>query len=497
MSDDLGGRTAELTEGPAGVSPAGSGPALSSGPASGTGPALSAAADLSASRHEKRTLLVSVAGTFLALALFTTPFGSLAEVAAVLGAGAGAQTWMLSSMSVGLTAGLLIAGVLADEHGRRRMFVAGTAMIAAMCVLGVATASAPVFIAGRVGQGLGAAAVVSCSLGLIGHTFPTGAKRVRASGLWGAAVGAGIAFGPVLAAVLNSSLGWRSPYLFFALLASGVALAARLLLPASVPGVARRVDLPGALLLGSGTVALLAGLVTGRGGWTQPTTVALLVAGVMLLAGFTLVEWRADRAGRDPLLELGLLRRPDFAAVTVAGVATGLGVIAAMSYAPIVLERGLHASALVGSMAIVIWSGVSVPVALMARKLKIDGDAQLAGGLLLVAVGLGLLTALHDGDGLARLVPGLVIAGIGSGVLNAALGRQAVSSVPPERAGMGSGVNNTARYLGSAIGVTVVSVIATHADPSALLAGWNTAVLVTAAFSATGAVTVLLLRARR
>ncbi|HTK62509.1 MAG TPA: MFS transporter [Pseudonocardia sp.] len=485
MSDDLRGRTAELT---ADLSTPGGG--------AHTARRQPGAPDATR-RHENRTLLVAASGTFLALALFTTPFGSLAEVAAVLGAGAGGQTWMLSSMSVGLTSGLLITGALADDFGRRRMFVAGTAVIAAACVLGVLVASAPLFILGRVGQGLGAAAVVSCSLGLIGHTFPSGAKRVRASGLWGAAVGAGIAFGPVLAALANAELGWRWPYLLLAVLAGGVALAARLLLPESVSGSPRRVDLPGALLLGSGTVALLAGLVTGRGGWTRPATVVLLGTGLVVLGAFVLVELRTERRDRDPLLALGLLRRPDFAAVTVAGVATGLGVIAAMSYAPIVLERGLHTSTLTGALAIVIWSGVSVPVALAARRLKIDGDAQLAAGLLLVTVGLSLLTALHVGDGPGRLVPGLVVAGIGSGVLNAALGRQAVASVPPERAGMGSGVNNTARYLGSAIGVTIVSVIATHAEPAALIAGWNAAVLVTAAFSALGAGVVLLLRARR
>jgi MFS family permease len=494
VSDDLRGRTAELIEYVA-DSPA-TGSATATRPQA-SAPSPEAASPDAARRHENRTLLVAVSGTFLALALFTTPFGSLAEVAAVLGAGPGGQTWMLSSMSVGLTAGLLIAGALADDYGKRRMFVAGAALIAVCCLLGVATTSAPLFIIGRVGQGLGAAAVISCSLGLIGHTFPTGAARVRASGLWGASVGAGIAFGPVLAALLNSSLGWRWPYLLLAVLAGAVALAGRFLLPESVSGRPRRVDLPGALLLGSGTVALLAGLVTGRGGWTSPATVVLLGAGLALLAGFVLVEWRTERGDRDPLLELGLLRRPDFGAVTVAGVATGLGIIAAMSYAPIVLERGLHSSALTGALVIVIWSGVSVPVALVARKLKIDGDAQLAAGLLLVAVGLCLLTALHAGDGLGRLVPGLVIAGIGSGVLNAALGRQAVASVPPERAGMGSGVNNTARYIGSAIGVTMVSVIATHPEPSALLAGWNIAVLVTAAFSLLGAAAVLVLRSRR
>ncbi|HEY2202880.1 MAG TPA: MFS transporter [Pseudonocardia sp.] len=466
MSDDPAARTVELTEAP---------------PTRGHG----------------RTLLVATAGSFLALALFTTPFCSLGPVAAVLGAGPGAQTWMLSSMSVGLTAGLLITGALADDYGRRRVFVLGAVAVAATCLLGVATTSATLFIVARVGQGLGAAALVSCSLGLIGHTVPAGPGRVRATGLWGASVGAGIAFGPVFAALLDSSLGWRWPYLLLAVLAGAVAVGARLLLTESRSARPRRVDLPGALLLGIGTSALLAGLVTGRTGWTRPATVVLLAAGAVLLAAFIVVEWRTDRRGGDPLLSLGLLRRPDFAAVTAAGAATGLGVIAAMSYTPTVLERGLHSSPLLASLGIVIWSGISVPVALLARRLRIGGDAQLAAGLIGVAAGLALLTGLQPGDGIARLAPGLAIAGIGSGVLNAALGRQAVASVPADRAGMGSGANNTARYLGSAVGVTVVSVLATHPQPDALLAGWNTAVLITAAFSLLGAVAVLVLRARR
>jgi hypothetical protein len=116
---------------------------------------------------------------------------------------------------------------------------------------------------------------------------------------------------------------------------------------------------------------------------------------------------------------------------------------------------------------------------------------QLAAGLLVVAAGLAALAGLHPGDGLGRLLPGLVVAGLGSGVLNAALGRQAVSSVPAGRAGMGSGANNTARYLGSAVGVTIAAVLATRPVAGGLLVGWNAAVLVSVLFSVLGAAVVL------
>ena len=436
-----------------------------------------------------RTLVLAALGTFLALVAFTLPMSALPTLAAALSAGQAAQTWMLSSMSVGLAAGLLVSGALADDFGRRRMFVAGAGVLAVTLVIG-ASVSAPVpFVLARVGQGLGAAALVACGLGLVGHSFPAGPARARATGIWGASVGAGIAAGPLLAALLDIAAGWRAAYLLVALLTAALGVASRLLLAESKAARAHPVDLVGAALLGTGLSALLAGLVSGRGGWTHPMVVVLLAGGALLVLAFVLVERRSPA----PLLDLSLFRRPDFMAVTAAGLATGLGVIAAMSLVCTVIERGLGGSPVVGSLALLTWSGVSVFTALAARRLpaRIDGDRQLAAGLLVVAAGLAALAGLHPGDGLGRLLPGLVVAGLGSGVLNAALGRQAVSSVPVGRAGMGSGANNTARYLGSAVGVTVAAVLATRPVVGGLLVGWNAAVLVSVLFSVLGAVVVL------
>jgi MFS family permease len=434
-------------------------------------------------------LVLAAFGTFLALVAFTLPMSALPTLATALRAGPAAQTWVLSSMSVGLAAGLLVAGALADDFGRRRMFVAGAGVLAVTLVIG-ASVSAPLpFVLARVGQGLGAAALVACGLGLVGHSFPAGPARARATGIWGASVGAGIAAGPLLAALLDIAAGWRAAYLVVALLTVALGVASRLLLAESRAARSHPVDVVGAALLGAGLSALLAGLVSGRGGWTHPMVIVLLAGGALLLLVFVLVERRSPA----PLLDLSLFRRPDFMAVTAAGLATGLGVIAAMSLVCTVIERGLGGSPVVGALALLAWSGVSVFTALAARRLpaRIDGDMQLAAGLLVVAAGLAGLAGLHPGDGLGRLLPGLVVAGLGSGVLNAALGRQAVSSVPVGRAGMGSGANNTARYLGSAVGVTVAAVLATRPVAGGLLVGWNAAVLVSVLFSVLGAVVVL------
>lgn len=447
--------------------------------------------------ERRRTLLVASAGTFIALTSFTMPMSSLTALATGLGAGPAGQTWVLSSMSVGLAAGLLICGTLGDDYGRRRVFLLGAVLVVLTTLLGVAARSPWLFVLARIGQGLGAAALIACGLGLIGHAFPAGADRAKATGVWGASLGAGIACGPLLAVALNAVAGWRAGYLLIALCTLVVAVAGRILLVESRAERPHPVDLVGAVLLGLGLSALLAGLVAGRGGWARLLVVALLVSAVLLLVGFVLVELRLGRRGQPPLLDLALFRRRDFVAVTVAGLATGMGVIAVMSFLPTICERALGIGPLPGAAALATWAGISVPTSLAARRLRMNGDLQLAVSLLVVAAGVAMLGGLHPGDGVSRLMPGLLIAGLGSGVLNAALGRQAVSSVPPGRAGMGSGANNTARYLGSAVGVTVVAVLAAGSGTGGLLAGWDTAVLAGVVFSVLGALAVLLCLRRR
>jgi hypothetical protein len=142
-------------------------------------------------------------------------------------------------------------------------------------------------------------------------------------------------------------------------------------------------------------------------------------------------------------------------------------------------------------------SATSVLTALLARRLpaRVSPRLQLVFGLLGVGVGLAM-SGLGPAADAAHLLPGLVVAGVANGVLNAALGRQAVASAPAGLASIGSGANNTARYLGGALGVTVVAVLSTHAEPAAMVAGWNHSTLVTAGLSALGALVVAACRPR-
>ncbi len=445
--------------------------------------------------RQRATLAVTSIATALVLVVFTVPLTTLTSTAQALGAGPGAQAWILSAMSVGAAAGLLVSGVIGDDYGRRLTFLTGTLLLVLASVAGALAPSAFLLIIARVVQGLGGAAILACGLGLIGQAYP-GRALARATGVWAAALGAGVAIGPILASWLAAIGGWRLPYWFSGAAAALLAVAARVLLTESRAANPRRIDVAGTLLLGFGMVTLLSGLTQSRTGWDQISVYLLLFGGLASLAGFIVVEGRIA----SPMLDLSLFRRPDFVGATVAALASGAGVLSIMSLIPTLLERAMGASAMSGAVVLLAWSATTAVTAIAARWLPAGPRKLLIGGLLGCAAGQLAVYGLHSGSSVLRLLPGMLLAGAANGVLNAALGRQAVASVPADRSAMGSGANNTARYLGSATGLTVCTVIITHSGaasgPAGLLSGWNSAVLISVGFSLLGAAAVFLARER-
>lgn len=444
----------------------------------------------------KVMLVVTCCGPLLALMAFTTPVANLAVTATALGAGPGAQAWILSAMPVGTGAAVLSSGAIGDDYGRRAVFVAGTLMLAIASLLGAAAPTAVLLILARVLQGVGSAAIFACGLGLIGAMYPSGQERARATAVWAAALGAGVALGPLTSAELTDLAGWRAPYVFIVLAGVALALLARLVLPETRADHPRRVDVAGTLLLGLGIASFLSGLVGVRTGWSGQTIV-LLVGGILLIAGFVAVERRIS----EPMLDLGLFRRPDFVGATVAALAGGAGVLSLVSFLPTLLERAMHMPAFEAAGILLAWSATSVASAFGVRWLLSDVNARtlLIAGLLGSAAGQLGLYGLGSETSIGRLLPALLIAGVAYGILNSALGRQAIESVPADRSAMGGGANNTARYLGSAIGLTIVTVIVTHGgfvSQSCMLGSWNFAVLLTSGFSLLGTAVVMIAKTR-
>jgi MFS family permease len=447
-----------------------------------------------AAPDSSRTLAIAATGTMLVLAVFSAVVTTVGDSARSLHMGIAGETWVLSGMSLGLATALLAAGALADNLGRRRVLVWSAGLLAVTSAAGALAPSAGVLVASRVLQGIAGAGVLVASLGSIGHAFPAGKLRTHATGVWGAAVGAGIALGPLAAAGLAAAFGWRSSYWLEAAAALALLPAAARLVE-SRAATRRPVDLAGVATLGGAMACLTAGLVEGRASWSSSATVALLAGGVLLLAAFAAVELTR----RSPLLELRLFTQPAFVASITGALFTGLAIIGLMSYSPTLLQRGLHISVLGSAAVLAAWSATSMVIALAARRLpgRLRSQTRMAIGLMVCAAGEAGLTGLGTGSSWARLIPGLIVVGVGSGIANAALGRLAVESVPHGRAGMGSGANNTARYLGGAAGVALVVALGSGAGASSLIHGWNVAALVSAGLCAVGALIAVCCRTQR
>ncbi|MFF3830189.1 MFS transporter [Streptomyces sp. NPDC002455] len=437
------------------------------------------------------TLAVTSAATAVALMNYTAPMTALPALSAAFATPPAAQAWLLNGAPLGLAVLLLVAGSLADDFGRRRLFLIGTLGLGVTTALGALATGTVGFTLARAGQGAASAAILASSLGLLVGAYPVGHTRIRAMGVWGAFVSAGIALGPLLAGSLGS-LDWRLTYLALGLgaLVTG-AFAFRALTESRAPR-AGRPDLLGAAVLGLAMTALLTALTLGRDGWLRAPVGLLLLAAVALTAVFAAVE----RGAAAPLIDLALFRSRAFLAATAGGLFTGLSVIGLFSYLPTLLQHALSLSALDAAWLFLLWSGTSFLVALQSRRLagRVTARHQLAAGFALHAVAvlpfLGALTGGSEPSVWARLIPALIVSGAGSGLINAALPRLAVESVPPERAAMGSGANNTARYLGSSAGVAVTIAVATTP------AGADGAVLLSAGTALVATVAVLLLRQR-
>ena len=451
--------------------------------------------DLNAGAPPGRPLLLVALGTALVLVTYVTPMATVPVTAADLGAGSGARAWILSSMSVGLAAGLLVSGAVGDATGRRRTYVTGLVLLGLGSLVCAVSPDSAVFVGARVLEGVGGAAILACGLAILAHSFPAPAARAHATGIWGASVGLGITSGALLAAGLDVGTGWRETYAVVGVLALALVLPSVRLIGESAAARPRRLDLPGALTLAGGLTLLVSGLTEARSGFS-PTAGALLAAAALLLLAFVVVERRVAA----PMVDLHLFASPGFLAATLGALVVGLGIIGMSSNVPFLVQVGLGSTLWAGTGLVLGWSATSVLTSLLVRRVRIplSGPHLIASALVVVGVGQLLALGLAPDSSPWRLLPSLVVSGLATGVLNAVLGREAVAHVPPDRAAMGSGTNNTARYLGAACGITVFSVVLAHAGggggdggAAALVDGWGTAVVVASAFSFLGAALIV------
>ncbi|MEU1623225.1 MFS transporter [Streptomyces sp. NPDC005722] len=398
-------------------------------------------------------LMAVCLGTFMLLIDVTIVVVALPDIADALDASLSDLQWMIDVYALALAALLLGAGSAADVIGRRRMYVAGTALFAAASLACGLAPGAGVLVAMRAVQGVGATAMFATTLSLLGAAYE-GRDRSVALGVWGAVSGAAAALGPVLGGLLTQALDWR--WIFYVNLpvsVAAIALTLRVVKESRGHGGAR-IDWPG-----TASFTAFAGLLTfaviraDEAGWASARTAWTFAGAVAALVVFVAVERRAEQ----PMLDLALFRNPSFTAIMVGALALSGTAFGFLPYTSLWLQTLLGLSPVRGGL-------VLIPLALAAFVASAVGGRFLhgasyrlviGGGMVLIGAGALAQTLLDAGSGWGALTAGLVVAGLGVGLVNPAIAGAALASVPPRRAGMAGGAVNTFRQLGYALGVAV------------------------------------------
>jgi EmrB/QacA subfamily drug resistance transporter len=396
---------------------------------------------------------VSVA-TFMLLLDVTVVNVALPAIRDSLGASFTDLQWVIDAYALTLAALVLTAGSLADRLGRRRVFVAGLALFTAASALCAAAPDPTFLILARGLQGIGAAAMFAVSLALIAHEFDAGRDRGTALGIYGATIGVAVAIGPLLGGALTDALGWES--IFLLNLPVGVAALAMTFgrLRESRDPNATRVDWSGTATFSAALFLLVFALVRGNDeGWGSPLIVSLLAGFAVLLAAFVAVERRVA----EPMLPLALFRRPAFAGAQIAALTISASIFSLFLYISLYLQNYLGLSPLqTGLRYLPITLAVFFASPLAGLLLpRVAPRVLLFSGLTIVAGGLVLMGGIDAADGWTTLLPGFIVAGIGVGLLNPVIADLAVSVVPRAQSGMASGINDTFRQVGVAIGLAV------------------------------------------
>ena len=402
-----------------------------------------------------------------------------------LGLGLSGLEWVVNAYTITLAVLMLLAGKLADIHGRRRMFLGGLVVFAFGSLISGFAATGAMLIAARVIQGAGAAFVVPTSLAIIYDTFPEG-RRGAALGIWSGVSATALGLGPLLGAGINQALGWKAIFLLNVPFAAVAFVVAWFVLAESRErGAARRVDILGVLTSGGGLLALLFALTeANRIGWSSPGLMLLLAAAGL---GFLLFVW-LERRRPNPLLDLSVFRSRSFTGANVVILLATSVMCSLFFFLALYMQTVLGYSVLGAGIGLLPLTVMVVLVAPLAGRLsdRVGPGLIVPAGMGLLAAGLLLLSRVGLHSSVLGIAPALALAGVGIGLTTAPTTAAALEVGAGAASGVAAGVLNTFRATGLSLGIALMGAIsaafgsATLGRPQAFVDGLSTALKVNA-----------------
>jgi EmrB/QacA subfamily drug resistance transporter len=414
-------------------------------------------------------------------------------------------SWVLNAYTLVFGGFLLLGGRLADQLGRRRLFMAGIALFASASLICGVSQSEGMLLAARGLQGLGGAMVSPAALSLILTTFAEGPERNRALAVWGAIAGAGGAIGLLLGGLIVQVLTWRWVFFINVPIGAVVLTLAPRIVPESRAASAGQggYDVEGAVAITLGTIALVFTLIKADGwGWTSGRTLGGFAVAAALIIAFVVIE----RRHKDPLVPLRIFSNRSLAASDATMLVVAAALFGVFFFCTLYLQQVLGYSALKTGIAYLPLSLTIIAASALASRAvnRFTPKPVLVAGLLISTVGFVLLTRVsgHD-DYSSHVLPAMFVLGSGLGLSFVPITISATNGVAAGDSGLASGLLNTTQQVGGSLGLAILSSVSTsrvtsalHGGsslPAALTHGFTGAFTAAALFCAIGVVVALVL----
>ncbi|HEY2552327.1 MAG TPA: DHA2 family efflux MFS transporter permease subunit [Streptosporangiaceae bacterium] len=438
-------------------------------------------------RISRRTWLALVAmalGVFLIANDITALTVAIGRIETDLHTSLNRAQWVINGYALVFGVLIVTGGRLADLFGRKRIFMIGAAIFALFSLLTAVMPNVDLVIACRALMGIGGALVWPAVLGLTYTILPEGRKGL-AGGLIIGVAGLGNAVGPLLGGWLTDAASWRLIFLInLPITALAMFVTQREVPESEVAGAERGIDYTGVTLLSLGAVAVLLALDIGTvSGFGSPLVVALIVAGLVVLTAFFLIE---RRQGDAALIPADVLRSRIFSAACVTVLLMSAIFFAALLFLPQFMERSLGFSPLRAGAGLLPLMCAFAAVSFAAGSLygRLGAKVSVTAGGVFLAAGIFLLSFLSRGSGYASLIPGMIVLGIGIGLFYSSVTTAAVTALDPARSSLAGGIVYMCQVAGGAIGLGLNTAIALSAGT--LVDGIRVAFRVDAVLAAAG-----------
>jgi EmrB/QacA subfamily drug resistance transporter len=387
---------------------------------------------------------------------------ALPSIATDLDTGLSGLQWVVDAYTLALASTVLSAGFLADRLGRRRLFLIGLTLFTGSSIAAAASGTIEMLVGARAVQGLGAAILFAVALALLANAFQDAAGRRFAIAVWGATIGGSFAIGPLAGGALTTALSWQWIFLVNVPIGAVALWITLTKVRESRDPHPRSLDYPGQVLLISGMFLLVLALLRGNEqGWGSTAIVLELAGAAAAWIAFIVTE----RRSREPMLPLELFRNPVFTGTQLAVFSISASLFAVFLYVTIYLQNVLGLSAIEAGLVFIPGTMVNFMVAGASAQIlpKFSARTPVAVGLGLVAIGMALFMLADEDSSWTIVLPGELVAMVGTGLVNTSLSGLALSVLPERQSGLASGVHDTFRQGGIAVGIAALGAFIPHA----------------------------------